>query len=273
MMTIASVQLLAQEETEYGAKTIVHKMTSSEEKNYKLIITLPPEYNPKETYDVLYYLDAWWLSDLVRGSYGINLLANKIENLILVGISSIGDLDQWNLQRNMDFTPTPYDIEKMKISMDTGPHPVNEKTTGGGEKFASFLEARIFDYVESNYNVEKETRGLIGHSFGGLFGFYTMVNHNELFKNYILISPAVWWNKSELIAVKNLTMIDREANIFVVYGTDEAKFLKSPIVNMKNMLSEKSNLNVVFKEYEGTNHHSVLAPGIYDGIKELYQKK
>lgn len=275
LLILSSMQLQAQEETrtEYGSKTLVEEIKNNENRTYKLLITLPPNYNSEETYKVLYYLDAWWLGDMVKGAYGINLIANEAEKVIMVGISSTGNEDEWNTQRNMDFTPSQYDLEKMKISMTSGNIALDSSTTGGAEYFMDFLENEILRHVESTYKIDKETRGFMGHSFGGLLGFYALVHHNDLFKNYLLISPSVWWNKSELLTEQNVMKVTREANIFLVFGTQERSIMTSPIRNMTDLLSKKSQLNIILKEYEGANHHSVLPPGIYDGIKELYVGK
>ncbi len=37
------------------------------------------------------------------------------------------------------------------------------------------------------------SRTILGHSFGGLFGAYAFANHNEVFGNYILLSPSLWY--------------------------------------------------------------------------------
>jgi predicted alpha/beta superfamily hydrolase len=38
------------------------------------------------------------------------------------------------------------------------------------------------------------SRILAGHSFGGLFGLYTLFHRPETFDGSILISPSVWWD-------------------------------------------------------------------------------
>jgi len=255
--------------TGYGSVTVIKELQNEENRKYKLLITLPPKYEKEKRYKVLYYLDAWWLSELVKGSYGINYIANEIEEVILVGISSVGDEDEWNKQRNMDYTPSAYDQEKMKVTMQGGNVELNDRTTGGAEKFMCFLKEEIFKYVESEYKIEKETRGLLGHSFGGLFGCYSLINHNKVFKNYILISPSIWWNRTELLSDSKKLKLKSESNIFIVYGSKEVSFLIDPIKKMKNLLEN----NLEFKEYNGANHHSILPVGIYDGIKEIYSRQ
>ena len=102
--------------------TIIKEIKRENGQLYNLIITLPPDYQPKKEYKILYYLDAWWLKDLVMGCYRIKSLASKtisnnLDELILVGISSVGDERAWNRQRNMDFTPSKFN-SKFKLTKE-----------------------------------------------------------------------------------------------------------------------------------------------------------
>lgn len=267
--------LLSQEEIPHptNSKTITKELQSREGKTYQIIITLPENYKQEKTYKVLYYLDAWWLSELIRGNYRINSLTNKTEELILVGISIDGDEAAWHNQRNKDYTPFSYSKKKMSITMKGGTYELNEKTTGGGAAFLNFLETKVFKEIESAYQTKPTDRGILGHSFGGLFGFYCLTNHPEIFKNYLLISPSIWWNKSELLTEENYHKIKKTANIYIAMGTAESNMLKKPIRKMMEDFRQLRNdeNKIILKEYENLNHHSILPIGIYEGIEWLYQ--
>jgi len=271
-MTINTNSLLSQTKSINESKTVIKSVKSEEGNEYELLIKLPPNYNNEKKYKVLYYLDGWWLSELVNGSYRIHDLTKNMEELILVGISIEGDEAAWHIQRNRDYTPSTYDKEKMRFSMKGGAYELNEKTTGGGEYFIAFLKEVVFQEIESNYNIDKEKRGILGHSFGGLFAYYCLVQHHKLFKNYILISPAIWWNKSELLTDDFKLKIDPEVNIYVVMGELESNMLKRPIEELKEELTKRKNEeNIIdFREYEGKDHHSILPIGIYEGMEKLY---
>jgi len=58
-------------------KTITKEIKRDSGQSYKLIITLPSDYRPEREYKILYYLDAWWLQDLVMGCYRLKSLSNK----------------------------------------------------------------------------------------------------------------------------------------------------------------------------------------------------
>uniref|UniRef100_UPI0035933D70 alpha/beta hydrolase n=1 Tax=Aquiflexum sp. TaxID=1872584 RepID=UPI0035933D70 len=229
---------------------------------YNLIITLPLDYQKEKEYKILYYLDAWWLKDLVSGCYRILSLSNKtksnnMEDVILVGISSVGDEQAWNRQRNMDFTPSKYNLN---YKINFGKIPLDEATTGGAEEFLQFFKQQIIPSIESDYKVDSASRGLLGHSLGGLLGFYSYLNNSDLFSNYILLAPSVWWNDSEIFRDKASIVSKRESKMFTAMGTAEIKMMKEPMgILVEKINSEKNGkLKMTYRQYENADHHSVL---------------
>jgi len=255
-------------------QTIIKHLNNDKGKPYELAITLPSAYQPDKEYKILYYLDGYWLQDLVRGCYRLKAMSTSMEELILVGILSVGDEKDWHSQRNMDYTPSVYDLSKMKLKMDAGGMSLDETTTGGAESFMQFLKNRIIPIVEKEYKVNADSRGILGHSFGGLLAFYSFVNYNDLFANYILIAPAIWWNDSEIFQDKASLLSQKEAKMFIAMGTGEINMLKIPLGELTEELKSKDNEKLVmtYKQYENATHNSVIPQGIYDGIELLYTR-
>jgi len=276
LFTVTKVQAQKHEFDSTEPETIIKEIKRDNEQLYKLIITLPPDFNPEKDYKILYYLDAWWLNELVPGCYRLKALSNKslannMDELILVGVSSVGNEEDWNRQRNMDFTPSAYNL---KLVFNTGSVQLNQETTGGAEEFLQFFKNQIIETVESDYQVDPLSRGILGHSFGGLLGFYAYTNHRELFSNYILIAPSVWWNESEIFQDKASLLSKREDQLFIAMGTAEINMMKTPMNLLVEELKSANNESFKFryKQYEGADHHSVLPQAIYDGIEWLYTK-
>jgi len=61
---------------------------------------------------------------------------------------------------------------------------------------ADFLAALIGDVrpIVNERVARPSVRVLVGHSFGGLFGLYTLFHQPESFDGYLLISPSLWWD-------------------------------------------------------------------------------
>ena len=268
--------------SDYGSFTEIYDLVSEENQKYQLKVTLPSDYKESEPYQTLYYLDAWWLSESVLGAYALLHISRQVNSIILVGISLDGDEKDWNIQRTLDFTPSPYDIEKMGFEMKAGREEkgiaLKKQNTGGADEFIEFLEIGIFPFMEDKYpNVEKR-RGVLGHSYGGLFGFYVMQQKPTLFSDFILISPSLWWNKSELVREETFSKFMAEEsrfNLHLTYGGMESNLIIRSNEAMDKLINglEKDALSYQFKPFETANHNSILPQAIYEGLLFTYGNK
>jgi len=86
-----------------GFETITHKSSSKDRAEYVLKITFPRDYNVDEAYKTMYYLDAYWLTDIMLGCYTILDLCAYVEDVVFVGISLDGSEKDWNTRIIMDY--------------------------------------------------------------------------------------------------------------------------------------------------------------------------
>jgi predicted alpha/beta superfamily hydrolase len=279
------------QKTELGYKTKNYTVYSEDKDEYILKITFPRNYNSDKEYKTLYYLDAYWLAEITLGSYTILDLCNYVEDVVFVGISLNGTQKDWQKQRDMDFTPSQFrnlglleDLKKInpdnniKITVKTGSgNQLGKESTGGANLFLAFLENQVIEFVEKEYPNLNKRRGLLGHSFGGLFGFYTLQNRPELFQDLLLISASLSWNSSELVGKGKFEKFKdskNEIKLYHSYGEKEINGIKTSNNDISLILTELKleNLSYKFDPVKNTNHHSVLSRAIYDGLLYLYKK-
>ena len=135
-------------------------------------ISIPDSYDSKANskYPVLYLLDgdAYFhsLSGIVKqlSSFG----TTSYPESVLVAIP--------NANRYRDLMP----IDPNEESPDST----------GIERFTQFLKEELIPFIETKYPVLQH-RTLIGHSLGGSFVVNTLINHKELFTNYLAIDPGL----------------------------------------------------------------------------------
>ena len=150
-----------------------------------IIISLPIGYESNDAnYPVLYLLDG--LVNIKHQVGTVELLTESgiIPPMIIVAIES--------LDRSRDLTPSNAGQDVYGGTGDAG-----IPQSGGAPKFLQFLDEELIPYVESNFRTHPY-RILEGHSFGGLFSTYTLMEKPEIFDAYIIQSPALWWNKEEM---------------------------------------------------------------------------
>jgi predicted alpha/beta superfamily hydrolase len=148
------------------------------QQNRKISIWLPDGYEAKDArFPVIYILDADGRLQHSAMTARFLLQNGKMPRAILVGV--------YNIDRNHDFLP---DSSK---SAPTG---------GGAENFIRFFSQELIPYINNNYKTEP-FKVIVGHSYGGVFAMYALLNDPELFDAYISIDPSFWYKN--LLMVKN----------------------------------------------------------------------
>jgi predicted alpha/beta superfamily hydrolase len=229
-------------------------------------------YSPTR-YPVIYLLDGDGHFDYVVGM--IHQLSQINGNticpeMIVVGIP--------NTDRTRDLTPTHM---KPNAQMDSN----FVKTSGGGEKFISFIEKELIPHIDSLYPTAPY-RMLIGHSFGGLTVVYTLLNHSNLFNSYLAIDPSLWCDnqlmlrqaqkfldteelngKRLYVAMAN-TLPQNEDTSQIRTDTSLAKGHPVSILEFIDLLRNKSKNGLIsdWKYYDQDNHGSVPLIATYDAL-------
>ncbi len=157
-------------------------------RDYLIEVALPKAGAPRAGYPVLYALDGNARLPLLRearetltrgGPRGDGL------PLIVVGIGYPG-IDRFAITaRAEDYIPPGRDSADMS---DDTPH-------GGADRFLAFIETELKPALASRYALDRSRQSLFGHSYGGLFTLYVLLTCPECFRDYIAISPSLWWHR------------------------------------------------------------------------------
>jgi hypothetical protein len=162
---------------------------------YPVFVCLPGSYEyTKKTYPVIYMLDAYSSFGIMTQMQHLLVFSKELPEAIIVGISSEGGSKEFIYNRARDYTPT-------KVMEDSLPINVHMMTpaSGGASKFLQFIKNQLMPAIELKYRTEKNDRTLVGHSYGGLFCFYTLFKEPELFNKYVILSPALSWDNGYLL--------------------------------------------------------------------------
>jgi predicted alpha/beta superfamily hydrolase len=169
-----------------GRVDSLHSNILGEER--KIWVYLPEgAKDTSKRFPVLYLLDgdAHFSSvvGMIQQLSGVN--GNTIcPDMIVVGIP--------NTDRTRDLTPTH------SLLFPDGSKSNDLKSSGGGEKFESFIQKELMPHIDSLYPVAPY-KMLVGHSFGGLTVMNIMVHHPDMFNTYVAIDPSMWWDKQKLL--------------------------------------------------------------------------
>jgi predicted alpha/beta superfamily hydrolase len=242
----------------------------------KFYVQLPDNYNENEKYPVVFILDGELLLPTVnnvQNFYG----GGFTPQMVMVGISNDNN-------RMRDLTTS-------KVTEMYG-MPFNEEN-GEAAIFSDFIETELIPFVENKYPVTN-FRTLIGHSYGGLFTIYTLINHPELFSNYIAIDPSLDWNDQKLLTeAKDQFSSNTYKGKSLFMSLSGQLHMQKPEVTIDNVmqdtsdftifsrsnmafsevakLNDKNGLDFDWKFYPNDLHGTIPFPSILDGLITVFE--
>jgi len=235
-------------------RTIQSKILNEER---TLNIYLPQNFDKTKSYPVIYLLDGSMNEDFIHVT-GLVQFFNQMYSMpetIVVGIA--------NIDRKRDFT---FHTDLKDLQKD---YP----TTGHSDKFISFLEKELKPYIESQFKTMDKY--LFGQSLGGLLATEILLRKPEMFNNYFIISPSLWWDDESLLkqAPKLLTKIqDTKKFIYISVGKGEHPVMIKDAEDLYNVLKKagKKNWTLEYKMMETDNHATILHRSLYEGLVKLF---
>jgi len=214
-----------------------------------LFIYTPDGYEESDIkYPTLYITDG--AENFFIATAIVNFLSRsqQIPQMIVVGIP--------NVNRNLDLSPN-----------------LIERTynQGGGDNFLEFFEYELIPYLDKTYKTNNY-RVLFGHSLGGMFANYTLLNKPELFDAFIAASPYLMYNEEYVIKdaqskIDNLSNFERQ--LFITLG-DEPTYIES-LNKFTSLLTEKaSSLRWEYQVFNDEDHNSIPMITLLKGLKFIY---
>jgi predicted alpha/beta superfamily hydrolase len=233
-----------------GKRDSINSVILKEKRVFQVI--LPKGYDPKsaDKYDVTYVLDGDWNTKLLSDMETLLGDEGRIPHNIIVGVL--------NTDRDRDFLPT---------------HNESSKTSGGADHFLQFLKTELIPYINKTYPSDGENT-LFGHSFGGLFVAYALLQEPTLFQSYIAADPSFWWDNDTMLGtvaskLPSLTVPNR---ILYVTGREGVGMKDMRIPQIDSVLKKFAPATLTWKlmAYPDESHGTVRLKSAYDGLKFSY---
>jgi len=225
---------------------------------FDLLVQLPEDYATSgKSYPVIYVLDGWHFPFMAFLAEN-NLYSKKMRPVIMVNLSYPASVDPM-LPRARDFTPT-------KVTE-------REPNSGGAPAFLKFLAEEVIPFVDQTYRTIPTDRGLLGHSYGGLFALYALAERPGLFQRIVAASPVVDWDKRFVFkeAREKLKNLDVPVRLDLSAGDEDV----AAVPEFEALLTEIGTGKLVhrFTLYPGQNHDSVRTLSFPAGLYWVYAEK
>ncbi|MEM1357572.1 MAG: alpha/beta hydrolase-fold protein [Bacteroidota bacterium] len=218
----------------------------------RFAVFTPKDYlHSDEKYQVLYLLDGEWNFNFVSSLVDKLASSGDVPKMIVIGII--------NNNRSKDLTPAG--------SND------NKSMYGGAELFLRHLTEELQPWVDRNYRTLPFSV-LAGHSFGGLFTVYGMMQHPGAFQAYIAISPSLGRNNEQQVirAKEFFSSKNRFPQSLYLGVGNEGGFTYFSSKRLADVLEggASSKLRFKFDHLSRENHVSITTQGFIEGLKFTY---
>jgi predicted alpha/beta superfamily hydrolase len=256
----------------FGQKIETLKINSTVlDQERTLWIYTPWQYEeyPEKNLEIIYVFDAQVREyfDLVHST--IQFLGGQEFAFIVVGIES-PFIEEKNQSRNTDFLPKAIDKETIKKY---------DKFSGGADKFLSFVKSEVVPFIDKKYKT-LPLRVAVGHSNGGTFISYSLLNEPDLFDAYIAISPNYGYDKGQMakrFEELNPENIQKEKFVFISNSNENSETAErwtgwsesnKKITEILKNPKFQSKIHLETKDFSATENHGTTFPiGVFYGLK------
>lgn len=168
---------------------------------------------------VLFVLDADLEFALAAEIARFRASTGRLAAAMVVGVGYGLEHGELAKRRRADLTP------ELTVSADALPWAgLAEGENGGAARLLSFLTGTLVPTIALRYpEASPSHRFLFGHSLGGLFAAYALIEQPEAFSDFLIGSPALWWNAFDLITrtaelKRRIAASTRPPRVFVCVG-------------------------------------------------------
>ena len=111
---------------------------------------------------------------------------------------------------------------------------------------------------------------LIGQSFGGLFATEVLVKQPNLFDNYIIVSPSLWWDDESLLQA-NVANLSSVSAVYIGVG-EEGPEMKRVAKELFEKLQQEASLSdgLSYKYFPELDHGDTLHLAVYDAFETIF---
>lgn len=242
-------------ETDFSIGKTVSIKSNILNESREINIYLPLGYSDtsSKNYPVIYLLDGSKDEDFIHIAglvqFGSFSWINMIPESIVVGIA--------NVDRKRDFTyPSQNEDEQTEFP-----------TSGHSAKFISFLANELQPFIDSNFKTNK-TKTIIGQSLGGLLATEILIKSPNLFDNYIIVSPSLWWDNQKLLDLQ-CTSYKGNKSIYIAVGK-EGKVMEQAAKQLYKKLKKKQSSSLFFEFLKDKTHGDALHIAVYNAFEKIF---
>lgn len=232
----------------------------------KINICFPENYDFKDTlkYPVILIPDGGIEEDFIHIAgivrYYTQPWIARFPKSIVVGIE--------NINRKRDFT---FAVPNLGFLEKNGYKKEDMPAYGGSGNYIAFLKNELMPYLHIKYRAGLE-RTIIGESLAGLLATEILLAHTDMFDNYIIVSPSLWWNDGSLLKQKyKIKSLENKVKVYIgATKESEDKKMFADAKTLYSITSQNKHITAFFDHISDEYHATVFHQAVYNGFKKLY---
>ena len=259
---------------------------------YQISVALPLGYaDSTKAYPVLYAVDAnGQFGTVVEAARILNNFDTQIPQLLIVGIGYPSGGRQIHAEQHRLFDLFATEDREFKewhegrFRPDLGPF---DGYGGGGADFLRFVREELIPLIEAEYRADPSDRALYGHSAGGYFGLYALLEGEGTFQRVIAGSPSLFWDDRYFFRLEEFyaqTTRRLPARVFLSVGLEEHDQQRPEtdcfcmVRNLRRLieiLERRQYLGLEWQVhyFEDENHQSVVPATVSRGLRFIYSSR
>lgn len=251
-------KMINENDLSIGKTITIKSKVLDEQRDLNVYLPLSYSTDSLKVYPVIYLLDGSLDEDFIHIAgivqFGSFSWINMIPESIVVGIG--------NVDRKRDFTyPSSNELDKM-----------DSPTSGKSESFIQFVQKELQPFIDSSLRTN-DSKTIIGQSLGGLLATEILFKHPNLFDNYIIVSPSLWWDNENLLDFEPITY-KTEKSIFIAVGKEGEVMERAAKELYKKLNGLKAdNTKLYFEFLEDKTHGDALHIAVYNAFEKIFATK
>ncbi len=226
---------------------------------FSIFVSLPKNYHksPRKNFPVVYLLDGNAYFDQMNHYLQEFSKTNKSSTIpILVGIGY----------------GNAYKMDSLRVRDYTYPRDTSiSHQTGGAERFHRFITDELIPEIDRTYRTTTDERTLMGHSFGGFFALYSMLQGSDQspFKNFVVASPSLGYGNaylSELLQRYRPEDTCFKPRLFITMGEKEIDPQDGQYNQFIDHLRAKNCFIIHSDLMKGLDHMGTAVPTLEEGL-------
>ncbi len=248
----------AAQDVSVGKRFVLHSRILGEDR--EVLVHLPPRYDiARKRYPVLFVLDGNHHFAYASSMVDYNAFNQRMPEAIVVAVPN---MQKRARDLTMPLQNPPVEKEKM----------ADYVPAGGSKAFLGFLADELAPWIDAHYRTAPYSI-LSGHSLGGLFNFYALLERPEAFQAHIAVSPSLWWDQRAWVkaAIARLPQLPGQHALYFSWSDDEES-IRDSSQELVDWMRQQTlpQLRWTSRYYPGDNHGTTPLRTLYDGLEWLY---